>query len=232
LSDRELQDRREALESGMLGFRAELAGTLFRAVSELHPVPLNPFFDSQVEEELAEELSRNSTRPGESLLVSGVARGMRSEGGEIRFEQYDPAKRKFVAAAWPEGAEAFRAALQPQKSEAQPRGDLRPASTFLLNGEHPLIALPLMYRTPGFQTSEGRTIGPPPWDWTGRPPHLLPGRFGPRGQREEGPPRFPMGGPPPAPPGDSQPAGPRAVPSPGSQRESPRLVGWRFLILY
>jgi hypothetical protein len=32
LSDRELQDRREALESGMLGFRAELAGTLFRAV--------------------------------------------------------------------------------------------------------------------------------------------------------------------------------------------------------
>jgi len=172
LSEKELQERRDALESGMLGFRAELNGSLFRAVSESHPGPPNLFFSAELEEDLAEEFIRNSKRPGDSQLVSGLALGVKTDSGEVRFEQFDPAQRKFVTAPWPEEIAAMRAALQPQKAEDKVGGDRRPAFAFLLAGERPMIALPLIYREPGSWNRErraGGTIPPERAGRTGRP---------------------------------------------------------------
>jgi signal transduction histidine kinase len=156
LSEKELQDRREALESGMLGFRADLAGTLFRAVSESHPGPPSLLFSQDLEEDLAGEFVRSSKRAGESQLVSGLALGLRTESGEIRFRQFDPATRRFVTAPWPEDLTGLRASLQPQKSQERRSAERRPAFAFLLTGERPVIALPLIYREPGSWNLERR----------------------------------------------------------------------------
>lgn len=267
LSEKELQERREALASGMLGFRAELAGSLFRAVSESHPGPPSLFFTEDLEQDLAEEFIRSSKRPGDSQLVSGLALGLRTESGEIRFQQFDSASRRFVTAQWPEELAALRTALQPQKPEDRRSGDRRPAFAFLLAGERPMIALPLIYREPGSWNPERRANGPilwerggqakrsgaaaghrpetrdlenPPGRWqppegtdpasrdAGQPEPRGRGRRGAWGRRTPG---FGPDGPGPMSPRDRRPDGIQFPPGPGAERASPRLVGWRFLIL-
>lgn len=245
LSEKELQERREALESGMLGFRAELAGSLFRAISDSHPGPGSLVYSATLRDDLAEELIRNSKRGGDSQLVSGMALGLKTDTGEIRFEQFDPAKGKFVGAPWPEEIVTLRTALQPQKPEARSNVDRRPGFAFLLNGERPMIALPLMYREPGARDSDRRMMGPPPWDWPGRRESREPGnatgrdrgtrpeqeRPGPWGPWGRGLPGFQMNGPSPASPPDGREDRFGFPPRLGPERSGPRLVGWCFLIL-
>lgn len=268
LNEKELQERREALESGMLGFRAELAGSLFRAVSESHPGPPSLFFTEDLEQDLAEEFVRSSKRPGDSQLVCGLALGLRTESGEIRFQQFDSASRRFVAARWPEELAVLRTALEPQKPENRRSGDRRPAFAFLLAGERPVIALPLIYREPGVWNAErkanGRILreragrpersgadartGPEPGDlqnqrrrWqpregpdpasrdAGSQPEMKgPGPWGAWGRRIPG---FGPDGSGPGPPRGPRPDGTQFPPGQGTERASPRLVGWRFLIL-
>ncbi len=248
LSEKELQERRAALESGMLGFRAELAGSLFRAVAESHAGPPNLFFSAALEEDLAEELMRNGKRAGESQLVSGLALGLKTESGEIQFERFDPAARKFVTAPWPEEIASLRTALQPQKPEDRSNADRRPGFAFLLNDERPMIAIPLMYRESGPWGSERRRMEPPPWGWASRAersganvrPRPNSGENGsqPEGARPRpwrpwgrGLPGFSMNAPSAEPPPDTRQGGFEFPPRLGPERAGPRLVGWCFLIL-
>ncbi|RPJ56176.1 MAG: hypothetical protein EHM23_24275, partial [Acidobacteria bacterium] len=228
LSEKELQERREALESGMLGFRADLAGSLFRAISESHPGPPSLFFSADLEEDLAEEFIRSSNRQGDSQLVSGLAFGVRTESGEIQFRQFDPANRRFATAPWPEQIVSLRSALEPQKSENQPTGDRRPAFAFLLAGERPMIALPLIYREPGSRNAGRITIAPPSWERAGNQPESgRPRPWPPWGRDLLGP--GAKGSPPM--PGEPRPDGFESPPRGGPERPGTRLVGWRFLIL-
>ncbi|GEM_PF-6535923 len=243
VSATELQERREALQAGMFGFRAALAGSLFRAISESHPGPSALFLNTSLREDLAEEFMRNAKRAGDSHLVSGLALGTKAEGGEIRFEQFDTVKRAFRDVPWPDDISTLKAALGP--ADEGPNGDRRPTFAFLLAGERPMIALPLIQREPSFRQSDRRMrLGP----WAGQFQRRLPETGGreaepqagaerPRvwgwGQPEPGERVFRefRTGPPFPPPGDLPQNAPGFPGGLGPGRASPRLVGWCFLFL-
>ncbi len=255
LSEKELQERREALQSGMLGFRAALAGHLFKAISESHPGPPSFFFSAALREDLADEFIRNSKRGGESQLVSGLAIGSTTESGEIRFERFDLAKERYVSAPWPEEMSALRAALEPEKAGVKPATDRRPGFAFLLSGQHPMIALPLVYREPGRWDPERRTafLGFRRGSGGRRDPEGRPdppeGRDAERRDpgRESGPGRpelwrqwepsgrgfrgFPLDIPSGMPRPPSSQNGFGFPLGPGPERPGPRMLGWCFLIL-
>ena len=239
----ELQERREALQAGMFGFRAALAGSLFQAVSESHPGPSALFLNSSLREDLAEEFLRNAKRTGDTHLVSRLALGMKTEDGEVRFEQLDPDTRQFIAVPWPDDVLALKTALEP--AEEGPNGDRRPTFAFLLSGERPVIALPLIQRDPIFRDSDRRMV---PGPWAGQfqrrrsdapRPEDVPRSGPPRpgvwgwGQPEPGERVFrefrtgPLG-PPPGESAQNPPGFPGAL---GTARATPRLVGWCFLFL-
>jgi len=252
LSQTELQERREALEAGMLGFRAALAGNLFRAMSESHPGPPGLFYDERLHEELADQFMRNSRRTGETRLVSGLALGTRTENGEIRYEQFDPGKGKFIGAAWPQEIAGLRAALQPAKAEDKPNTDRRLGFSFLLAGERPMIALPLMSPEPGsgsWAGPEGPVLRRGPngaggdriTQWEARERGAAgraglnrkfdPGSPGPRERGWRILPEFAGSPPPPRPAEGSPPDGFGFPPRGGLQGAGVRVVGWCFLVL-